>query len=303
MQKLMRDVCFAAVMALALTGGDFCFGAEAAPKVVSSTPLAGVQWHPLGKQVTYLRSVRSHDVVMGYDVEKASEKVLYDPQPEGGEAPPIKLPLGGYKWSPAGDALLLRHEGDLWVAPVSNGPNGKAVRITQDAEEEELVSFSPDGNKIAFVKKNNLFVADVHSGTVTQLTTDGSETILNAKLDWVYGEELEEGNPSGRAYAWSPDSRRIAFLRLDQALVPEYPIVDFFADTSDGVEAALSEIGRLEFGADGVRGERGWRSAARSKVAGERGRGICAAGVHVDAGFARRHGDVDEPRAERASIS
>ena len=87
-------------------------------------------------------------------------------------------------------------------------------------------AFSPDGSRVAYVKKNDLWVLDLASGKETRLTTTGSETVLNGKLDWVYEEELAHRR-SGRSFEWAPDSKAIAYLRLDEGRVPEYPIVDY----------------------------------------------------------------------------
>jgi dipeptidyl-peptidase-4 len=66
---------------------------------------------------------------------------------------------------------------------------------------------------------------DVATGRETRLTQTGSDTLLNGKLDWVYEEELTARN--GQSFAWSPDSKAIAYLQLDQTRVPTFPIVDF----------------------------------------------------------------------------
>ena len=101
---------------------------------------------------------------------------------------------------------------------------GTLMRVTSAPGEEEEATFSPDGKKIAFVRNNNLFVIDL-AGRERQLTTDGSKTLLNGKLDYVYQEEIY-GRNVFKGYWWSPDSSRIAFLQLDERDVPEYTIVD-----------------------------------------------------------------------------
>jgi dipeptidyl aminopeptidase/acylaminoacyl peptidase len=100
----------------------------------------------------------------------------------------------------------------------------KAVRLTRSPGAKELTSLSPDGKYVAFVRNNNLFVVDVATQTERALTTDGSELISNGKMDWVYMEEI--GNRQGRAYWWSPDSTRLAFVRYDDTPVPKYAVVD-----------------------------------------------------------------------------
>jgi dipeptidyl-peptidase-4 len=101
-----------------------------------------------------------------------------------------------------------------------------AVRaLVRTPEKEEFAEASPDGTLVAFVRQNDLWVVDVESGRQTRLTNGGSDTLLNGRLDWVYEEEL--ASRSGQAFAWSPDSRKIAYLQLDQSRVPRFPIVDF----------------------------------------------------------------------------
>jgi dipeptidyl-peptidase-4 len=99
-----------------------------------------------------------------------------------------------------------------------------ALRITSTPGKEEEATFSPDGRKIAFIRNNNLFVADM-GDRERQLTTDGGAEILNGKLDYVYQEEVY-GRGIFKGYWWSSDSSRIAFLQLDERPVPEFTVVD-----------------------------------------------------------------------------
>jgi len=101
----------------------------------------------------------------------------------------------------------------------------RAVRLTDAPGSEEQTSFSPDGKTVAFVRGNNLYVSDFVTGHETALTQDGAARILNGRLDWVYEEELY-GRGNTRGYWWSPDSRALAFLRIDDTPVPSYPVVD-----------------------------------------------------------------------------
>jgi dipeptidyl-peptidase 4 len=100
-----------------------------------------------------------------------------------------------------------------------------ATRLTHDPQAEELEEFSPDGRFVSFVRDGNLAVVEVATGRERALTTDGGAKLFNGKLDWVYQEEIY-GRGDFRGYWWSPDSHRIAFLRLDESPVLPYTVVD-----------------------------------------------------------------------------
>jgi dipeptidyl-peptidase-4 len=130
--------------------------------------------------------------------------------------------LSNYNLNAAESELLLNHAKDLFVYDLATN---KAVRLTNGPEEEENEHFSPDGRMVSFVRANNLYVVDVATQKERQLTTDGSQKIINGRLDWVYQEELYgRGNFDGSW--WSPDSTKIAFLRLDETPVPGFVVVD-----------------------------------------------------------------------------
>lgn len=82
---------------------------------------------------------------------------------------------------------------------------------------------SPDGSRAAYLRENNLYVEDIRSGTVRQLTSDGTPMIINGTSDWVYEEEfsLREG------FQWSPDGRKIAYFQFDQSGVPEFALINY----------------------------------------------------------------------------
>jgi len=95
----------------------------------------------------------------------------------------------------------------------------KTTLLHRTDEPQTLATFSPDGKKIGFVAANNLFVRDLASGKVTQLTTDGKlNSIINGTTDWVYEEEfaITEG------FSWSPDSKYLAYMRFDESNVKEF---------------------------------------------------------------------------------
>src|SRR5687768_3342483 len=118
-------------------------------------------------------------------------------------------------------AVLLEIADDLYLYSFTRGT---ATRLSSAPGEEEEATFSSDGQRIAFVRDNDLYVSDL-SGRERRITTDGSAKTLNGKLDWVYQEEIY-GRGMWKGYWWSPDSTRIAFLQLDEKQVPEYTVVD-----------------------------------------------------------------------------
>ncbi|GAB3793986.1 S9 family peptidase [Spirosoma humi] len=85
--------------------------------------------------------------------------------------------------------------------------------------KQQHAAFSPDGKRVAFMRDNNLFVVDLGTKKETKLTTDGKQNaIINGGADWVYEEEFS----MARAFEWSPDSKRLAWIRFDESRVPEY---------------------------------------------------------------------------------
>jgi dipeptidyl-peptidase-4 len=150
--------------------------------------------------------------------EKTAARDDKDKKESGGT-----LPFAGALWSPDGRFLLLTDGKDLFLWD----PAAKTTRrLTHDAAEEEVPTFSPDGRRLAYVKENDLYALDLGSGKETRLTTKGGALVFNGRLDWVYEEELAQRR-SGRAYEWAPDSRSLAYIRLEETPVPEYPIVDW----------------------------------------------------------------------------
>jgi len=131
--------------------------------------------------------------------------------------------------------LLYSSDNDLYFYSVRSG---QLRRLTDNPDPEKNPTLSPDGKSVAFTRKNNLFTVDAASGRETQLTSDGSAAVYNGWASWVYYEEILERASRYKAFWWSPDSRRIAFLRFDDGPVPEFPLF-----RSDGVHGEL-EVGR-----------------------------------------------------------
>ncbi|MFI8379208.1 S9 family peptidase [Leeuwenhoekiella sp. NPDC079379] len=96
----------------------------------------------------------------------------------------------------------------------------ESKKLTQVSDQPiQEPTFSPDASKVAYGLDNNLYVKDIATGATTQLTTDGVKNkIINGVTDWVYEEEFS----FVRAFDWNADGNKIAFIRFDEAEVPEF---------------------------------------------------------------------------------
>ena len=100
---------------------------------------------------------------------------------------------------------------------VYDAKTGKTSLLSKWQVQEP--TFSPDGTKIAFGYQNNLYVKNLQTGDIKQITMDGEKNkIINGITDWVYEEEFS----FVRAFDWSADGRTIAYIRFDESEVPEF---------------------------------------------------------------------------------
>jgi dipeptidyl-peptidase-4 len=183
-------------------------------------------WAPDGKQFVYQEGRR----VLLYDVAARSRRELVSL--EALEAAAVKVPPPDLEqwqnrnvrerpiqWSPSGQELLISAGGDLfWFRLAAGG----WTQLTATPEAERDPKLAPDGRRISFRRGNDLYVLEMASGKVARLTDDGSETLWNARLDWVYPEELKLET----AHWWSPDSTRVAYLQFDISREPVHPQTD-----------------------------------------------------------------------------
>jgi dipeptidyl-peptidase-4 len=115
---------------------------------------------------------------------------------------------------PNGKRTAYLYLGDVFVLEFASS---QFLRVTETEEHEKSLNFSPDGKKLAYVRNNNLFIYDIKNQLEKQVTHDGSETLLNGTLSWVYWEEIFGRRDIG--YWWSPDSKSLAFLQTDESPV------------------------------------------------------------------------------------
>jgi len=126
-----------------------------------------------------------------------------------------------FLWASDSKHLLLDKNGRLWLYNTADA-TGLLVVDTQTGSGDDP-KFSPDAKYVSYLRNNNLYIHSTSSAANNALTTSTSDTILNGGIDWVYLEELDVRSN----YFWSPDSSAIAYLQMDEAKVPIFPLTDW----------------------------------------------------------------------------
>jgi dipeptidyl-peptidase-4 len=111
--------------------------------------------------------------------------------------------------------------GDYFVADLTTN---KVTQVGKDKPASSLMfaKFSPDGAKVAYVSKHNLYVEDLATGSSKALTTDGTERIINGTFDWAYEEEFNCRD----GFRWSPDGTSIAYWQLDARKIKNFLMIN-----------------------------------------------------------------------------
>jgi dipeptidyl-peptidase-4 len=197
-------------------------------RIFNSTEFMGERFGPArfienGKFYTTLES--SKDVpdgrdIVKYETETGAKEIMVSAKlliPEGQTKP---LSISNYIWSPKSDMLMIftntarvwrqNTKGDYYVLDLKTE---KLQKMGGDAKPSTLMfaKFSPDEKMVGYVREHNVYVENLSDGKITQLTFDGSTTIINGTFDWVYEEELDLRD----GFRWSPDSKSIAYWQLD----------------------------------------------------------------------------------------
>ncbi|MGH7530655.1 MAG: S9 family peptidase [Gemmatimonadales bacterium] len=221
---------------------------------------------------------RGRDIVR-YDARSGARTVLVPADrlvPSGDSTP---LEVEDYGWSADGTRLLIftnsqrvwrtNTRGDYWVLDLDTWKLQQLGGVRGGTPSTLMFAkFSPDGNRVGWVRygEHNIYVEDLASGRITQLTTDGSRTTINGTFDWVYEEEL--GLQDG--WRWSPDGRAIAYWQLDATGVRDFPLYN----TTDSLYAFTFEVQYPKAGETNSAGRVGVVSASGGpttwmKVAGD----------------------------------
>ena len=191
----------------------------------SGKSISQIQWTPDKKAFTYFTTnAKTGELeIWRYALKSGKKKLLLSSK----DVPQLHSPvrekrflLPSYYLSPNGKEILLPSSNNIFLY---NLKNGHISQLTNDVENERDPRFSPDGKEIAFLKNHNLWVLNLSDGSTRQLTISGQDHVFIGRFDWVYEEEF--GIRTG--FFWSPDSKKIAFFKVDERPEPKFPIVNF----------------------------------------------------------------------------
>ena len=235
-----------------------------------------IRWLEDGSGYTTLETAAAYQDVAaekdedGEEVKAPQDIVFYDPEtldrlimvseqqltPEGAKR---ALIIDDYHWSDDRSKLLVytnskkvwrtKSRGDYWLLDTASGELGQLGGHEAEPSTLMFAKFSPDATRVAYVRADNIYVQDLASGLIEQLTTDASDTVINGLFDWAYEEEFQIKD----GFRWSPDGQSIAYWQLDTSAAQDfllinntdtlYPTISRFPYPKVGEENSAARVG------------------------------------------------------------
>ncbi len=198
-----------------------------------------IDWTPDG--TAYLKI--SNGNIVKTDVQTNNEITIVKKEqltPAGAE-PPLSFKI--FSFSQDNKTLLIftntakvwryNTRGDYWALNLSSN---QLTKLGKSLPSQSLMyaKISPDGKEAAFVSSHNLYIENLSSHDLIQLTNDGTRKFINGTFDWVYEEEF--GCRDG--FRWSPDSKMIAFWQVDATKIRDY----YMLNTTDSVYSQVIPV-------------------------------------------------------------
>ncbi len=195
--------------------------------LVASSQIGDIRWSADGN--SYYR-IEKNELVQ-YTLPDNKPAVILSKQqltPAGDTSP---LQFSFYSFSSDQQKVLLftntkrvwrlNSKGDYWMLDRKTGTLSQLGK-TLPASSLMFAKFSPDGNSVAYVSGNNIYVEDPATSQIKALTTNGSVTLINGTFDWVYEEEFACRD----GFRWSPDSKKIAYWQIDASKIRKYYLIN-----------------------------------------------------------------------------
>lgn len=182
--------------------------------------------------------------ILGLNALQAQQRSISWEQAFQGEATHISQPLPSVSgWADAGHYIELRREAGKTVSYSVSLKSGTAAPYTSGTQTPKApetkiegarnLTPSPDGKFVAYTKTdNNLYVTELATNKETRLSSDGNDSLLNGYASWIYYEEILGRGSRYKAFWWSNDSRKLAYMRFDESHMPVFPI--YVADGTHG---------------------------------------------------------------------
>lgn len=182
-----------------------------------------IHWTPDGNAYLELQDGN----IVKKDIKTNTETIIVKKGqliPSGSESP---LSFEIYNFSPDYKTLLIftntakvwryNTRGDYWILDITSN---QLTQLGKGLPSQSLMytKISPDGESAAYVSEHNLYIEDISTHKITQLTKDGTRRLINGTFDWAYEEELDCRD----GFRWSPDSKMIAFWQVDATKIRDY---------------------------------------------------------------------------------
>ena len=208
-----------------------------------------IRWLEDGSGYTALETVKEYADVdperdeEGEIIKWPEDIIFYDPETldrriliSAGQLTPKNtenaLTVDDYLWSEDRSKLLIytnsvkvwrtKSRGDYWILDVAGGDLWQLGGSEAAESTLQFAKFPSDATRVAYVRENNIYVQDLESRNIRQLTTDASETVINGLFDWVYEEEFHAKD----GFRWSPDGKKIAYWQLDTSAAQDFMMIN-----------------------------------------------------------------------------